>query len=90
MIAEGFGTEYFYGRIRLGQCTGHRPAGTDDQASRIIRQYSYFMVAAEPATIATKVMMAPIDKVENPVMPWPTVQPIAVTPPKPISTPPMM
>jgi hypothetical protein len=48
------------------------------------------MVAAEPETIATKVMMAPTDKVEKPVMPWPTVQPIAVTPPKPISTPPMM
>lgn len=47
----------------------NKPLWLRGQASRIIRQYSYFIVAAAPATMATKVMMAPTDSVENPVMP---------------------
>jgi len=38
-------------------------------ASRIIRQYWYFMVPALPATIAAKAMKEPIDSVEIPVTP---------------------
>src|SRR5512139_3040819 len=56
-----------------------------DQASaRIIRAYCTFIVAALPSTMATKARMEPSARVEKPVMPWPMVQPIASTPPKPI------
>ena len=36
-----------------------------------------------------RAMKEPIARVDTPDRPWPIVQPIAVTPPKPISTAPM-
>ena len=41
-----------------------------------MRQYWYFMVAHEPATMAAKVRIEPSASVEKPVMPCPTVQPM--------------
>ncbi len=55
-----------------------------------MRAYCHFMVAAAPASIAMKVMIEPSARVEMPETPWPIVQPSAVTPPKPISAPPIM
>ena len=46
------------------------------------------MVAAAPATIAKNAMNEPRASVDTPVIPWPMVQPIASTPPKPMSAPP--
>ena len=40
--------------------------------------------------IAANVRIEPTASVEIPVSPWPIVQPSAVTPPKPIRTPPTM
>jgi len=39
--------------------------------------------------MASSATIEPSASVETPVMPWPTVQPIAVTPPKPISPAPI-
>lgn len=65
-----------------------RAIGTARQ-SRIARAYSHFRVATQPAMMAAKVMKAPSDSVDNPDSPCPMVQPMAVTPPKPISTAPI-
>jgi hypothetical protein len=51
-------------------------------------QSMYFSVATEPATMPATAMKEPIASVDSPDRPWPTVQPSAVTPPKPISTAP--
>jgi len=42
----------------------------------------------QPTTMAANVIIEPMASVETPVSPWPIVQPSAVTPPNPISTPP--
>src|SRR5450432_3389876 len=52
------------------------------------RQYWYFSAATQPATIDNVAITEPSARVDMPVNPWPIVQPRAVTPPKPINTPP--
>src|SRR5215470_512191 len=51
-------------------------------------QYWYFNAATQPTMIAATASSEPSASVESPVSPCPIVQPRAVTPPKPINTPP--
>ena len=48
------------------------------------------MAATQPPMIAASARNEPTASVDTPVIPCPIVQPSAVTPPKPISTPPTM
>src|SRR5665811_1732107 len=55
---------------------------------RYARQTWYFMVATAPPMMPVSATKEPMASVETPDNPWPMVQPMAVTPPKPIRTAP--
>src|SRR5688572_29712287 len=62
--------------------------GFSHPCSFCIRQYWYFIVPAAPMTMARKARIEPTARVETPVTAAPIVQPIASTPPVPISATP--